>query len=224
MLNELLFLAQISIISVATLLFARWGKESLTSYVAILFVMANIFVIQQINLFGWTVTSSDAFIIGISFSINLLQEFFDKAFARKAVWISFAISLFYLIISQCIMTYIPAPVDDAHVHLAHIMSNTPRIIIASFISYLITQFTDIAIYGLLKQVSNGKYFVARNYASLCFSQFLDTILFSFLGLYGIVENIGDIIVVSYSVKLIAIVCATPFLILAKRYVQSVHST
>lgn len=219
MTNEILFLIQVGIISIATILFARFGKEALVAYVGLLFTMANIFVIKQISLGNWTVTSSDAFIIGISFSINLLQEFWDRSWARKTIWISFALSLFYLIIGRCIIMYQPAIVDDAHEHLAFIMTYTNRIILASFATYLITQIIDIYLYGYLKKITNNQYFVIRNYISLCLSQLLDTILFSFLGLYGIVSNITDIILVSYTIKLIAIFCMTPFLLITKKVFQ-----
>ncbi|MBI2344476.1 queuosine precursor transporter [Candidatus Dependentiae bacterium] len=219
MLNELLFLGQVFIICISTLIFAVLGKEALTGFVGLLFVMANIFVIKQINLFNWTVTSADIFIIGISFSINILQEFWGKSYAQKTVVTSFAISLFYLIIGKCILEYQPALVDNAHIHLAFVMENTSRIILASFISYLITQFIDIQIYSYLKEKTQGKYFTLRNYFSLSLSQLIDTILFSFLGLYGIVANITDIIILSYGIKILTILCMSPFLLISKRVIQ-----
>lgn len=218
LLNELLFLSQIIIVCIATISFTIAGKEALTGFIGLLFVMANLFVIQQINLFGWTVTSADVFIIGISFGINLLQEFWGKEQAQKAVVTSFALSVFYLIIGKCIVFYTPALIDDAHLHLAFILENTFRIVLASFISYLITQFIDIQIYGYLKEKTEGKYFTLRNYFSLSLSQFIDTILFSFLGLWGIVAQITDIILLSYSIKLLTIFLMSPFLIFAKKII------
>jgi len=220
MFNEFCFIAQIMIITASTIALAVIGKEALVAYVGLLFVMANIFVIKQINLFGWTVTSSDAFIIGVGLSLNILQEFWGKESARKAIIISFALSLIYLIIGACINAYIPSSEDEAHAHLAFIMTHTTRIIIASFISYLVTQAIDIQVYGLLKKQTGGKYFVIRNYFALCLSQLIDTILFSLLGLWGIVASIGDIILVSYSVKLFAIFCMSPFLMVAKKIIGS----
>ncbi len=216
MTNECIFALHVGIISLSTLLFSKLGKSALIAYISLLFVIANIFVIKQIQLFGWSVTSADAFIVGISFGINLLQEFWGKEAARKAIWISFACSLFYMIVVQCILGYAPAPFDDAHPHFAHIMTYTIRITLASFISYLITQFTDMYLYGYIKQATHGKYFVLRNYFALGTSQLLDTILFSFLGLWGIVDNIGHIIIMSYAIKIIAIFMTTPFLIVAKK--------
>ncbi|HSW75657.1 MAG TPA: queuosine precursor transporter [Candidatus Saccharimonadales bacterium] len=223
MTNELIFALHVGTISLSTLLFCRLGKEALIAYVSLLFVIANIFVIKQINLFGWSVTSADAFIVGISFSINVLQEFWGQAYARKAIWISFACSLFYLITTLFILGYTPSAADDSHAHFANIMTFTMRIISASFTSYLITQFTDMHIYGYIKKQTHGKYFVVRNYFALLSSQLLDTVLFSYLGLYGIVENISHIITMSYSIKIIAIFMTTPFLMIAKKVVHPMEN-
>ena len=46
-------------------------------------------------------------------------------------------------------------------------------------------------------------------ATLLISQALDTILFSFLGLYGVVQELGSVIVVSYLVKC-AVILLTSF--------------
>lgn len=218
--NELLFLVQVIITCLSTIGFGIIGKEALTAFVGLLFVMANIFVIKQIDLLSWKdVTSADIFIIGISFSLNILQEFWGKNYAQRTVVISFALSLFYLLLGKCIVAYQPTLIDQAHVHIAFIFENTSRIVIASFIAYLITQFIDIHLYAYLKEKTQGKYFTARNYISLCISQFIDTILFSFLGLWGIVGNITNIIMLSYSIKLIAILFMTPFLFIAKKFIQ-----
>lgn len=219
MINELIFALHVSLVSAGAIFFTRVGKEALISYIALLFVVANIFVIKQINLFGFCVTSADAFIVGVSFSCNLLQEFWGKEWARKAIWISFACCLFYMLIVQTIMTYIPAACDITHTHLTMITANVMRITLASFAAYLITQFVDMHIYAYLKQASHGKYFVARNYCALAISQALDTLLFSYLGLWGIVDNIYDIMIVSYGIKIIAIFLSSPFLLFAKRLIH-----
>ena len=215
MINELIFFAQISFISFATLCFGALGKEALVAYISLLFVIANIFVIKQITLFSWYATSADAFIIGISFAMNLLQEIWGKEIARKTIWISFTCSAFYMIIAQGILFYIPIAQDLSQPHFAYIFSNTLRIVIASFISYIITQFSDSYVYAYLKEKTNNKYFIARNYVSISLSQLMDTILFSFLGLYGIIINIGHIIMVSYTIKIIAMLLITPWLLFAK---------
>ena len=219
MMNEIIFASHICLISLSTILFAKFGKEALIAYISLLFVVANIFVVKQINLFGFSVTSADAFIVGISFGINIIQEFYDKQTARKAVFISFACSLFYMLTTWFILSYQPASVDNAHNHLLFVMSHTTRLVFASFVAYLITQFTDIYIYSFMKQATKGRFFVLRNYFALCMSQFTDTVLFSFLGLWGIVHALNQVMFMSYIIKIFAIIMLTPFLLITKKILK-----
>ncbi len=219
MINELLFFIHVATVSFGALFFARLGKTALITYISLLFLAANIFVIKQINLFNFCVTTADAFIVGISFSCNLLQEFWDKKYARSAIWISFASCVAYMVIAKIIVTYQPAEVDDTQIHFMHITANTVRITLASLIAYLITQTIDIYLYGIIKNATKGKFFVARNYFALTMSQFVDTVLFSFLGLYGIVANIFDVLILSFALKILAIAFMTPFLMVAKKILK-----
>lgn len=217
--NEILFISQASLVSFAVLVFARLGKESLTAYISLLFVITNIFVIKQINVWGWYATSADAFIIGVSFGINLLQEIWGKEIARKTIWISFACSVFYMIMTQFLVAYQASNNDTTHIHFAQLMSHTLRITFASFTSYIITQIADTYLYAYVRKRTNDNYFVARNYLSMCSSQLFDTILFTFLGLYGVMTNLLDLIIISYILKLLAIGLTTPFLVIAKKTIE-----
>ena len=99
----------------------------------------------------------------------------------------------------------------------------PRIVIASLTSYVLVLQLDAFIYGFLKERFQDRYFVWRNYASLALTQFVDTVLFTFLGLWGINESFSkistlfDIILVSFSIKLLVIAIAVPFVTYAKNF-------
>lgn len=219
MTNYIIFFFHTLAIGFLSLCFGYFGPAALTSFIALLFVLVNLFVIKQINLLGFHVTCADAYIIGASFGINLLQEIWGKKTARTAIWISFAAALVYVIMGYFHLWYNPASFDTSHEHFAYLFNHTTRIISASFISYLIVQFTDTRLYAFTKKKADGKHFVFRNYLSMMSSQLFDTILFSFLGLYGIVHNIMHIMIVSYAVKVAAIILSTPFMYLAKKIVK-----
>jgi uncharacterized integral membrane protein (TIGR00697 family) len=63
----------------------------------------------------------------------------------------------------------------------------------------------------------------RNSCSLFCSQAVDTILFTFLGLYGIVSSLVDIMTMSFVIKVLIITLFAPFLALAKKYEPSLKS-
>lgn len=180
-------------------------------------------VIKQITLFGLNATAADVFTIGATLGLNVLQEYFGKKVTRQAIVINFFLLILYTIMTQIHLAYIPSPSDYSQPYFYGIFSPAPRIIIASLTVYLLVQMLDYYLYAFFKQIAGGHYLLLRNYASIIICQLADTILFSLLGLWGIVDNIGQIIIVSYSIKIAAIVIATPFISLTQ-YIPNLSTT
>ncbi|MFC1845533.1 queuosine precursor transporter [Candidatus Dependentiae bacterium] len=208
--NELIFLAQTLFVSTACLAATRLGKEALVALICLLGVLSNLFVIKQITLFGLHVTAADAFSVGALLGLNLLQEYFGKGIAKKTVWICFFILLLYTGFAQIHLWFLPSLWDTAHPHFQSLFQFAPRITTASLLVYLFVQHLDRYLYAKLQDRFGQSYLLTRNYILLMFSQLVDTVLFSFLGLWGIVESVTHVIVISYLVKLVAIFVATPF--------------
>jgi uncharacterized integral membrane protein (TIGR00697 family) len=213
--NELIFLTQVVFISCGTLAALYMGKQALISLICLQCVLANIFVLKEITLCGLTATGSDAFTVGIVLGLNLLQEYYGRSITRKTIWLSFGLLLFYIIVSSIHLHYIPALTDTMHHHYQALCGHMPRIMIASLLVYLVVQLFDTTLFARLNQWFGGRYLVLRVIISLSISQLLDTVLFSYLGLYGIISNIGQIIIVSYTIKLVSIVLSSPFVALTK---------
>lgn len=216
MINELLFIAHTIIISVSALIALYLGQAALVAFVCLQCVLANLFVIKQMTLFGLSATCADAFTVGAVLGLNLLQEYFGRAITRQCIWINFFLLLFYVIVSQIHLAYVPNIHDTMQSCFIPILGFMPRIVTASFVVYLIAQLADYALYGYLKQQLGDRYLLFRNYVSIALIQLLDTVLFSFLGLYGIIENVCQVIMVSYAIKLVAIGIASPFVLFSKR--------
>lgn len=223
MLNELLFAGYVCIVSIASICALRLGKEALIALICLQAVLANLFVTKQIILFGFTATASDALAVGSALALNLLQEYWQKAIAIKTIWLSFFCSLFYTIICLFQLAYAPAATDTSSQAFIELLSPMPRIVIASLCIYLVAQHLDSALYAYFGKQLSGRHFILRNYSSLAIGQLVDTILFSFLGLYGINESFSslktlfDIIVVSYIIKLLVILIAVPFVRVTKSF-------
>lgn len=211
--NELLFFSHILLVVAFALIALRLGKTALIAFIALQGILANLFVVKQMSLFGFSVTCSDVFAIGGILSLNLLQEYFGKDSAKMAVRISLASLLFFAVMSQFNLFYAPTPFDSTHNAFLTIFSSTPRIVVASIATFYIVQQWDIRFFSFLK----GR-FPLRVAISLVFSQFIDTVLFSFLGLYGLVESIFDIILISFLVKCVIIATSSPFVMFSKKVV------
>jgi uncharacterized integral membrane protein (TIGR00697 family) len=206
--NEMVFFGHIALVVTSGILTLRkFGAMGLTVLVSLQALFANLFVVKQMALFGLTVSCSDVFAIGCILCLNLLQEFFGKEAAKKAMNIAFLSMVFFAIMSQIHLFYSPSPVDQTHSAFAKIFSSTPRIIAASIAVFYLVQQIDIRVFSYLQTKTN---FPLRLTLSLILSQTLDTVLFSYLGLYGIVSPLFDIILISLFVKFLTIAMTTPF--------------
>lgn len=224
--NELVFFLYILIISSSLLISLKISKEALISIICLQAILVNLFVTKEIPIFGLLATASDAIAVGITLGLNLLQEYFGKIEAQKTIWISFFCAIFYSIVSKLHVLYIPA---NENISVSNcfdiILNSTLRLIMASLIVYIIVQNIDCQLYGYLNKKFKNRYFILRNYGSTFITQFLDTLLFSFLGLYKLNSNfssintIVQIIIVSYTIKLIVIFIATPYLALSKKIIN-----
>lgn len=224
--NELIFFGYIIAVTISSLIALKIGKEALIGLICVQAILVNLFVSKEIMLFGLTATASDALAVGTALSLNLTQEYFQKQAAQKAVLISFLCSLFYVIMTLFHLAYLPSATDASAIYFNALLQPMPRIVAASLIVYAIVQSIDCQLYGYACNILENRYFIFRNYGSLAITQLIDTILFSFLGLYGINEGfssikvIFEIIVISYLIKLITISIAAPFLGFVKRYIKT----
>ncbi|MBX9831215.1 queuosine precursor transporter [Candidatus Babeliales bacterium] len=218
--NEVIFFAHTFLMSLFTLAALKLGKEALISFICLQSILANLFVTKQMTLFGFDVTCSDVYMVGALFGLNLLQEFFGKKYVYSAIAISFFIVIFYLIMTQLHLAYLPNSYDATQTHFAALLNFMPRIIIASIVTYVLVQLLDTQLYSALKVLFKGRYPFLRNLVSLSCSQSIDTVMFSFLGLYGLVGSITHVIVVSLAIKIIAISLTAPFTTIAQRLMRN----
>lgn len=207
--NELLLLLHILIITGTLIVMLRIGSYALVSFLCAQAILANLFVLKQITLFGLTATASDVYIVGSVLTLNVVQEYYGKSLARRAIWISFVLMLFFTVASQIHLLYIPDATDFCQHAYKTILGFMPRLAIASMCTYVIVQYFDTFFYAILKKVMKSYSLVIRNMISISVSQMLDTVLFSLLGLYGLFNNLGQVMAVSFAIKMITMLALTP---------------
>lgn len=170
-------------------------------------ILANLFVTKQITLFSFTVTPTDAYILGSFLSLNLLQEFYGREEAKKMMQLNLFLLLFFAAMAFVQIIYFPSPFDEMDGAFRSILTPSFRIFFSSLICFIVTQRLDFHLFGFLR-----KHFSLTKamFLSLACSQAVDTIGFSLLGLYGLVHSITDIMLVSYLIKMVALATLAPF--------------
>jgi uncharacterized integral membrane protein (TIGR00697 family) len=203
--NELLFICHSVFLSGITLIAARMGKESLTTIIALFAVLSNAFIIKETVIFGLTATCTDSFTVGATIALNLLHQKYGYALAQRAVRISSFCLAVYMIASQFQLAYSFEVESVTNQAFYTILSTSPRIVLASLFTLYISQSLDCMLYKWLQNHPKLTFFESKNLISTTISQLIDTILFSYLALYGIIDNIGNIIIISFSIKIFALI-------------------
>lgn len=207
--NELIFLTHTLLCASLVVICAYIGRSLLIAYLCLLGVLANLFVLKTITLFGLTATCSDMYMVAMVLGLNVLQEWWGKESAQKAIYYGFGALIAYTLFCLFQLGYAPATTDTHTGFYQALLGHMPRITAASLIAYFVSLHCDRTLYGFLR--TRLSWSVARaSTSSMMVSQSFDTILFSFLGLYGTLTGIGSIIVVSMIIKGCAIVIMAPF--------------
>jgi hypothetical protein len=155
---------------------------------------------------------------------DLLSEFYGKKASQRAVNVGILTSLAFIIISQSWLLYVPAESDFAMPHMQAIFSNTPRLMLVSFLVYAICQRFDVWAYHKWWAFTTEKcgdkqrFLWLRNNGSTLVSQLLNTLLFSFgafAGMYSF-RTLLSITFSSYVIYVVTSLADTPVMYLARR--------
>lgn len=221
--NELLWLvmllANFFLIILAYRLFGKWG---LVMWIPISVIVANIQVIQTVELFGLVATLGNI-VYATSFLVtDILSENYGKKEAQKAVWIGFFSLISMTILMNLALVFQPLAGDDfaasTHEATSTIFKLMPRIATASLIAYLLSQRHDVwAFHFWKKHFSKDHQLWLRNNLSTMISQLIDSAVFVLIAFYGVFENqlLWEIFLTTYFLKWIVAAADTPFVYWAK---------
>lgn len=209
--NSLIFLMHCCLVGAISANVAKRGLSTLSSWVCLLAVSANFFVLKQIELFDLTVTCSDAYVVGAMLSLSVVQRQWGPRAAKSLVWTSLTLVLCFTLFSQLQLLYSPAVQDTAHENYFALLSTSPRIALSSVLAFFLSQRLDITLFSRLESLP----FALRAYLATAISQFFDTLMFTFLALGGLVAAPWHILFVSYGVKLFTLSAMTVFFLREK---------
>lgn len=204
-------IATFTVGSIAGILGKRLGVEYPIALVSSLVVMANIFA-NKIVMFGPFTVSAGVIVFSMTFFItDIISEHWGPQMARKAVWSGFYSGAILILSTYFVVNWTPAvyAVEISEM-FTEVFALTPRIVVASFIAYVISQNNDIWLFHYLKQKTNGNHMWLRNNLSTMTSQLIDSTIFVFIAFYGVFP-IGPLILGQWLIKVVIAMIDTPFL-------------
>ncbi len=151
-------------------------------------ITANIISVKLINLFG-LVLPAGIIIFPISYIVgDILTEVYGYSTARRVIWLGFFCNLI-LVIAVSVTKALPsAPIWDAQNAYNRILGYTPRLLIASFLGYLVGEFSNSYVLAKMKIFTNGRFLWSRTIGSTLVGEGLDSLIFITVAFGGVIPG------------------------------------
>lgn len=180
-------------------------------------IIANITAGKIISIFGLVVPAAVVAYAITFLCTDVIGELYGKEEANATVKLGFVIQIISMILIFLAILLPPARfMKEFNVSFKMVLGQSFRTIIASLISYMISQANDVFIFHKLKEKTNGKYKWLRNNVSTILSQTIDTSIFITIAFYGVVPNLLALVFGQLTIKVILALLDTPFFYLLTR--------
>ena len=138
---------------------------------------SNIITVKTINILGLIFTAGDI-LFPITYILNdLFTEVYGFNKSKFIIWISFFCNLLMVIIFSITIALPAGESFELQDELINILGSTPRILIASFIAFLVGNFANSIVMSKMKVKTEGKYLTLRTIGSTLVGEGLDTLIF-----------------------------------------------
>lgn len=142
---------------------------------------------------------------------DILTEVYGYRQARKVIWLGFLCNLI-AVFAFWVAGQIPAADPGVQSAYERIFGSTPRILAASFLAYLVGEFSNSFVLAKMKIMTRGRFLWTRTIGSTLVGEGLDATLFIVIAFAGTLSwpLILGIILTHWLVKTGYEVVATPF--------------
>ncbi len=173
---------------------------------------ANIIAVKLIVLVGFLVPAG-IIIFPLSYLFgDILTEVYGYGAARRVIWLGFACNLLAVIAISLAGLAPAAPFWKSQAAYETILGFTPRLLLASFIAYLVGEFTNSFVLAKMKIATKGRWLWTRTIGSTLIGEGLDTLIFISIAFWGIIPAnlMLQAILTQWIFKVVYEVVATPF--------------
>jgi uncharacterized integral membrane protein (TIGR00697 family) len=228
--QDLLWLTTLILdLGVTITMYRLFGRDGLLGCIVLAILLANIQGPKLTIIFGLQTSLGVIFYSGIFFATDLLSEKYGRAEAGKAVLIGFAVSVIFVLMMSLALMFEPSDQPNTaefslriHESFQTILNFTPRFVFGSLLAYLISQSLDVWLFHKIKKRTQGRWLWLRNNGSTMLSQAVDTLIYSFVVWWGVVDldTALQLGAVKYGFKLVIAAIDTPFIYWARSWDRS----
>jgi uncharacterized integral membrane protein (TIGR00697 family) len=193
--------------------------------VAVLFaaclIVSNIIAVKVVSVAGVVLTAA-IIVFPISYIVgDILTEVYGYKAARRVIWIGFAANLMVVLAIAIAIELPAAPFWQKGEAFDAILGHAPRILVASFLAFLVGEFANAYVLAKMKIATKGRWLWTRTIGSTLVGQGLDTGIFLTIAFWGVMQTevLLQAIVVQWLVKSGYEALATPATYAAVAYLK-----
>jgi len=225
--QDLLWFATLAVdLGLTVTMYRLFGRRGLLASIVLAILLANLQGPKLTVIFGFQTSLGVIFYSSIFFATDLLSEKYGREEANRAVMIGFAMSCVTVLMLSIALLYQPTTFPETaalsgrvHDAFVTILDFTPRFVFGSLLAYLLSQRLDVWLFHAIRERTGGRYLWLRNNLSTMTSQTADTLIYSLVVWWGVVDlnTAIQLGLVKYGFKLAIAAIDTPFIYWARSW-------
>ncbi len=167
-------------------------------------IAAKLIVVASVVLPAGIVIFPVSYILG-----DVLTEVWGYAAARRVIWLGFGCNAVMVAAIWLAGEIPPAPFWKGQAAYTELLGQTPRLLAASFLAYLVGEFANSFVLAKLKIATGGRWLWVRTIGSTIVGEGLDSAVFIVLAFAGTVPGLVGIVLGQWVAKVLYEAAATP---------------
>jgi queuosine precursor transporter len=187
-------------------------------------ITANIIAVKLVQI-GSIVFPAGVIIFPISYIFgDVLTEVYGYRQARRVIWFGFLCNLFTVAAIWITQILPPASFWKGQSAYEQILGFTPRLLLASFLAYLVGEFANSIVLAKMKVATSGRWLWTRTIGSTIVGQGLDSLIFISVAFWGTIPASGmtSAILTQWVMKTVYETVATPLTYGIVNYLKKVE--
>jgi uncharacterized integral membrane protein (TIGR00697 family) len=153
-------------------------------------ITANIAAVKLVEVFGF-VLPAGTIIFPISYIFgDVLTEVYGYRQARRVIWLGFFCNFIVVVVLWVGQVLPPASFWDGQKAYERILGYTPRLLVASFLAYLVGEFANSFVLAKMKMATKGRWLWTRTIGSTLVGEGLDSLVFMTLAFVGTIPGVA----------------------------------
>ena len=144
---------------------------------SVFLILANLMEVKVVKI-GILTATAGLSVFPISYIINdCIVEEYGFAKARFVIWMGFLLNMIFVVFLQVCIALPSDPSWTAQAAVEQVFGNTPRILLGSFVAFIVGSMVNAQVMSRMKVRDGGKRFSLRAIMSTVFGESADSLIF-----------------------------------------------